>query len=204
MTRWGVRLLMLMAIGAGPVNVAAAPITYQEAISGDLDVSVACGGACTAFTFDGGFNTIAGEIHSFPADNSRDFDAFVFTLPAGTQLIGVTFAWTLHPSERNEDAGVTWGIRDGGNTGPLLASAPVNLYAVAQPLNLFAPAMPLGPGTYGLVNPALGPTTLCCGWSADYTWTFEVEGTAVPEPGSLILLGSGAAALALRRRRRRS
>jgi hypothetical protein len=47
-------------------------------------------------------------------------------------------------------------------------------------------------------------TTFCCGRSADYTWTFEVEGTAVPEPGSLMLLGSGAAVLVARRRRRRS
>jgi hypothetical protein len=200
MTRWGVRLLMLMAIGAGPAIVNAAPITYDEAISGDLGAV----SPHTEFLFDAGLNTISGDIHHFIELSSADFDEFLFTLPAGTQLVAITYAWTLHPFKGNEDAGTFAQLRPGGPSTPALASESIDLYAHAPPqVGMFAVAMPLGPGTYFIDHPGLGPTTACCGWSADYTWTFEVQGTAVPEPASLILLGSGVAALAARRRRRR-
>ena len=77
----------------------------------------------------------------------------------------------------------------------------------ASPVDAFTSALPLGAGVYGIFDNGgqiVGgsPADPDFGFTADYTWSLTVaQTTAVPEPVSLLLFGTGLFGVALRRYR---
>ena len=71
----------------------AVPVTYSEAVHGDLGET--SNPATGVGTFDSGVNTVQGQTRFGIA--GRDFDSFRFTIPAGLTLtqISFTFATTF-------------------------------------------------------------------------------------------------------------
>lgn len=86
---------------------------------------------------------------------------------------------------------VRWSLRGSLNSGPW------------QPYNLPAPSTANGSGNAAWKTATASTfSTWTNGGLNGYDWPFTVEGTAVPEPGTMIALAAGISALAARRRRK--
>jgi hypothetical protein len=208
-SRKGLRTFSVGVFVALIVGVAhAIPFHYSESVSGDL-----AGVPSTDLSFGIGNNTISGSTHlavniTGPGPHfDTDFDSFAFSLPAGSQLVDLSIAFTTISSntvsayaETRLCLGVGYcAIAD------TLGYQTVSFFDV-PPLQVdFGGALPLITGTYTLFTSGLGigpviDPSFSESWSADYEWTLSV--IPVPEPELLPLLGLGLAGLAFIRRRK--
>ena len=178
----------------------AAPVQYQESVSGDLPQN----GALTNFNFEVGANTISG-FQQFDARNgvAADFDHFKFVLPAHTQLVGIKLATQMTETIGQLTLPLYLDIFvDALPAVTVSAHEKVNLLDPANPLaGSFSATMPLSAGSYLFYEGQVG--SLYAGQAVfwNYTWTFDVA--AVPEPGSVTLVGAALLGLAAARRRQR-
>ena len=187
--------LLLIVAAAAPANASA--FTYDEATATDLEAVLP---APTVFLLGVGANTVTGTQISSLA--GFDLDSFAFTIPAGTVLSSITYAFASN-STLNSDNTVY--VLDNGNAtaaNPVIASLTSHPHTDTSPV-VFA-GTPLGPGTYGMTNLSTGHGALP--WTLSYTWTLQVDEAAAPiptpEPTSILLFGSGVATLIAKRSRR--
>jgi PEP-CTERM motif-containing protein len=135
-----------------------------------------------------------------------DWDAFAFSVPVGSSLVGIGFA--AHDSALNADDQLAYRLVVGNNyLHPHVADAILQLTpSGSSPFRRF---LPLAPGTYGLQPLWATSGGGVLHWAADYTWTLNVSSeqpgppspAPTPEPASLLLLGGGLAVLSGTRRR---
>ena len=188
-------------------RVLAVPLSYSEALSGDLTFQ------SPAFMLDVGRNTIAGTTHFEVNSPGRprfdtDFDSFAFTVPTGLQLAGISlsFATTVfNVSRANLELRLCQGMSECSlDPIELLGLDEVDLLDGSPRLVDFGSSFPLLAGTYSLVTSGIGigvadVSIPQAAWSADYAWTLVVH--SIREPGALWLLVLGLAALMAVRRR---
>lgn len=224
--RVGVTLSLLFATLLAVVpTTEAAPITiYDESVSGDLT-------AATLITLGAGISAVVGQAGHFKTNNLFDSDGFTFVIPTGYQLdlfeatfsaisyLGPQVAGTLSLSSYQVQP-VLWTATAAGallsaisfadNCASSGSCALITGGTVLAPsfTATFASKLPLGAGTYGL---SVGSGSAFA--SLTNTFTFHVSQlppptpvptpAATPEPGSIVLLGSGLLALASLARRQR-
>ncbi len=172
--------LLLTMVVAAPLPAALA-LTYSESVSGDLETWLPAG---SGFPFDVGANTISGTFTFSRSPSVADYDSFAFTVPTGSQLKSVSFEFLTTPSS---DLTPAWTVFQ---LGPVAVSN-VNLLG-ASPVSAFDTVLPLNPGTFGILHTYF--THGVKPYFVDYTWTFDVQPTStapVPEPATMLLLGSG-------------
>lgn len=159
------------------VNPVPSPSTirYSESVSGDAGVDPS---AINLGTLSAGSNRISGINAAF------DTDDYSFTIPVGFQL----------DTLKIESYG---GIGSAALQTPFLGSTTLNSSTFGQDfLDLINTPQPIGAGTYlfRTTTGSAGPTS----------YRFDLQVSAIPEPGTLTLLGLGSIGLAISLRRRRT
>jgi hypothetical protein len=175
---------------------ASAAVIYSEAVSGDLPAANPLT-VLPVLALSAGTNTVLGSValsSAFQIPN--DFDAFIFTVPAGNTLAAISVSLAL----RAEGGGVVTAAAFRLNS--LVADIP-SVQATDQ--SLFAASLPLSAerGTFAF-NGLRGILNQGDFRIADYALTLTVRGdepTAVAGPGALWALLVGLAGLGLVRRR---
>ena len=192
-------LLLALSLFGVASSATATPVSYSEAVSGDLS-SLA---PYTTLLFDVGLNTVSGSNQL----SGGNFDDFVFTIPTGTTLTNITFAATTTATANTQGATLGYGLYSFPSD-TFLESLFIEL--LPSPLSLttaFDALLPLPAGTYHIDNNSRGGSALtgAPNWSTEYQWSFQVDSptTPVPEPASLLLLGSGLAGVLHHLRRRK-
>src|SRR5689334_19372745 len=97
-------LLATFVAVAVPRAASAAPITYIEQISGDIDT------APPAFVLDTGLNTFTGTTFVNPDTEDIDFDNFGFTVPAGLEVDAARVVLTDVTGDPTQ---TTWNFNEG-------------------------------------------------------------------------------------------
>lgn len=206
----------LLAATLALLNSGASALTYDEAVDGDiLDAP-----NNPTFLLGAGSNTISGTqsifvtIEEFLDVTSADRDNFSFIVPDGLSLTGLSISWSNWQTGGSTQTGsghtnglffcgLYQGITEIASVGTSPTNQCVQLSAAETGhADLFSSVMPLGSGSYFWFNNRsinYVPGTPAQ-WSLDYTLAMTLR--AVPEPGTLALLGLGLAGLGLSRRRK--
>ncbi len=203
--------LALLAMAGHAAPAKAAPITYDEAIDGDLDLSL------PPFVLGLGDNVFTGTTSFFLSFSSFalvvDDDRFLFTIQPNLQLSSVMLTVTSFFNNSDSTVSLAFdastevrtGVTDDGIAGtPSTLVFSTNDPPVSLPLSLAIPEaeLGLGAGLYraqvGLGAGSIGPGVRDYGY--DYTLTLGV--TPIPLPAGVWLLISGLGALAAMRARR--
>ena len=205
----GRQVLAVWTLALASAGPAAAISVYDEAVDPDFSNSRA---APTAVTFGLGQNDVFGVTGSSPA-SGVDRDYFTFAIPAGSALVSLTVL-NVGLSAGNASflglqAGATVTVDPVGAALPN-AAAPLLGYKLLSPADIgldilpniataasaagFTP--PLGPGQYSV--------WLQDGNSAPSTYALRFDVSTVPEPGTILLIGTGIVALGRLQRRERS
>lgn len=154
-----------------------------------------------------GVNTVSGtSFVSFPSGgpNSADFDSFEFTVPANTQLVGISYTFnvtndtsgdsTLRMEAFVDDFPVTKSFAC--QEFYIINKTSIGPTCLVPPSNTFAAALPLDAGTYLLFEGQFQATNFgVTDWS--YPWAMTVD--PIPEPASFPSFGAGLVALGFMR-----
>lgn len=203
--------LALLVLAGHATPAKAAPITYDEAVDGDLDLGL------PPFVLGLGDNVFTGTTSFFSSSSPDVFildrDGFLFTIQPNRQLSSVVL--TVTSFFNNSDSTVSVSIsastevRTGVTDDGIAGTPPVVVFdtsgpPVSLPLSLAIPEadLGLGAGLYrgqvGFGSAAAGPGVSDFGF--DYTLTLGV--TPIPLPAGVWLLISGLGAFAAMRARR--
>jgi hypothetical protein len=174
-----VLLIFIFAISTG---WAQATVIYDESISGDLP-----GDDTILLDLLAGTNSVLGS--SEYTGYASDFDGFLVSLGPGLTLTSVDYYWT-NPSFSTGTTALQTGfyLKSGSHTGSILASTTVDLLGTS-PQPMFGSALPLngsfifGTSNYTLLRSGDGGT-----WNYEFRFTVQ---QSVPEPATMLLLGSG-------------
>jgi len=192
-------------MAVSPVH--ATPLAYNEAVSGDLPENP----PFPVLSLDVGANTVSGtSFVNFPVGgpNSADFDSFEFSVPANTQLVGITYT----PTVTNDTSGdTTLRMEAFVDDVPVTKSfacqefyiinkTSIGPTCLVPPTNTFAAALPLDAGTYLLFEGQFQPTNF---GETDWNYTWSLTVAPIPEPGSIALLSAGLTILGAMMWRRR-
>ena len=182
--------LVALALLATPAQ--AAPVSYDEAVDGDLPLD-----PDALLNFEPGANIVKGTSFS---GLGFDPDTIGFAIGADEELVSISYAWTFTSLAADTvSIAIDHALRDISLL-PNFGFEYVVLFPSTSPSAMFTDVLPLGSGSYQvrpsfLVNSGSGST-----WA--YVWTFTVRSTKVPEPGAFGVLGLGFAGLMAARRRR--
>jgi len=178
-------IFFLSTVGA----LSAAAISWNENVDGDLDYF-------SAFDLDEGLNTFTGSQFWDQTISSSfyDLDHFDFNLATGLQLDSVTYELT---GFTYNDANTTYGEYASSafslldSTNSTLGQTHTLLLSASGPIQFFENTLPLSAGSYLFKNSSIGISNGDA-WYADYRLTFDVStSNPVPEPSTILLLGSG-------------
>jgi PEP-CTERM motif len=189
--------LFIVGVAVAPtVSVFATPFTYSEAVSGDLARV-----PFSAFQFDVGDNTISGTTF-FTFDSEPDchfcvdFDSFAFTLPTNTRLESISVSSAIlanNVSKANSEFSLCGGVSNQQDCFNNALGFQTVSYLVGSQVVDCGGALPISAGTYTVFDNAIGiapiDPSLPMGWTADYTWRFQVS--PVPEPSTYVLMLTG-------------
>ena len=169
-------------------QVMAAPITYDEAVDGDLEAGI------STLNLGNGVNTVSGSVvwsHDGIVDD--DFDGFDFNLGSGSAVTSIFIDLALQNTGSGTWSNIGWSLKTGsGNLNESLSFPQVNQ-------SIFNSALPLSSGSFSLnQNSASGGLAQGDYRIADYTLTFNVS--SIPAPLSLALFCLGLAGIGFSRR----
>lgn len=197
-----VRIVLLSCLVLAARVSQASTISYDEAVSGDLEWGGDGPTSFHVFTLDVGANAIKGSSHIFcacsPGGVPHDFDDFGFVVPAAMHVTGIAYSFDAFLNPPGGHVG--YRLREDSQPGtPVFGTSFVELATDTSPVTLFGPPAPLGPGAYFLLNVPGGYQGIIY-----YTMTIDVaEGDLqqVAEPATVCLFGTGIALGWVRRRR---
>jgi len=128
------------------------------------------------------FNGLSGPP---PGLTTVDDDSFSFTVPAGDIVTSINYVFTPTSVSGLGTVISSFGLDASGDVGGVF----FGLGASTSPLSFFGAEIPLAAGTHTVQNFFIfaGPLETAT-W--DYTWTFAVGPAPVPEPSTLVLVGT--------------